>query len=52
MRRSVEHPAASSAGAPAPVPAPTAPGGLPLFHTNALNTLAHAMAVGASCVIG
>ncbi|MBK3580722.1 AMP-binding protein [Streptomyces sp. MBT65] len=24
---------------------------LPLFHTNALNTLAHAMAVGASCVI-
>ncbi|MCX5240626.1 AMP-binding protein [Streptomyces prunicolor] len=25
---------------------------LPLFHTNALNTLAHAMAVGASCVIG
>lgn len=25
---------------------------LPLFHTNALNTLAHAMAVGARCVIG
>ncbi|MFJ4790231.1 AMP-binding protein [Streptomyces sp. NPDC088794] len=24
---------------------------LPLFHTNALNTLAHALAVGASCVI-
>lgn len=25
---------------------------LPLFHTNALNTLAHAMTVGASCVVG
>ncbi|MEU5292515.1 AMP-binding protein [Streptomyces umbrinus] len=25
---------------------------LPLFHTNALNTLAHAMTVGATCVIG
>ncbi|TPQ21530.1 AMP-binding protein [Streptomyces sporangiiformans] len=24
---------------------------LPLFHTNALNTLAHAMTVGASCVV-
>ncbi|MFD7503970.1 AMP-binding protein [Streptomyces sp. NPDC059850] len=26
--------------------------GLPLFHTNALNTLAHAMTVGAACVLG
>ncbi|MEV6174053.1 AMP-binding protein [Streptomyces sp. NPDC051954] len=25
---------------------------LPLFHTNALNTLAHAMTVGASCTVG
>ena len=25
---------------------------LPLFHTNALNTLAHAMTVGAACVLG
>ncbi|MDQ1032299.1 acyl-CoA synthetase (AMP-forming)/AMP-acid ligase II [Streptomyces umbrinus] len=25
---------------------------LPLFHTNALNTLAHAMTVGATCVVG